>query len=77
MANSNVSKSHRTFVSYIDRTREFYLAQGYESPYQWAYFDEVPFTRLAGALSQCRVTLITTASPLREESTSEGGLPMP
>ena len=77
MANSSLHRSHRTFVSYIDRTREFYLAQGYESPYQWAYFDEVPFTRLSGALSECRLTLITTASPFREECTSEGGLPMP
>jgi hypothetical protein len=77
MANCNVDRSRRTFVSYIDRTREFYRAQGYEKPYQWAYFDEVPFTPLPRALSECRLTLITTGSPLREESTSEGGLPMP
>ena len=37
--------THRTFVSYIDRTREFYAAQGYERPYCWAQFDDsVPFT---------------------------------
>jgi len=77
MGSENVDRSHRTFISYIDRTRELYLAQGYGNPYQWAYFDDVPFTRLPAALSQCRLTLITTASPLREESTSEGGLPMP
>jgi D-proline reductase (dithiol) PrdB len=76
VANSEVDRSHRTFVSYIDRTRELYLAQGYENPYQWAYFDEVPFRRLPRALSQCRITLISTASPFREECTSEGGLPM-
>ena len=77
MASGNVDRAHRTFVSYIDRTRDLYLAQGYGNPYQWAHFDEVPFTRLPVALAECRLTLITTASPPREESTSEGGLPMP
>ena len=77
MASGNVDRGYRTFISYIDRTRELYLAQGYGNPYQWAYFDEVPFTPLPVALSECRLTLITTASPLREESISEGGLPMP
>ena len=77
MASSNVDRAHRTFISYIDRTRELYLAQGYGNPYQWAYFDEVPFTRLPRPLSGCRLTLITTASPVREESSSEAGLPMP
>ena len=77
MASGNVDRGYRTFISYIDRTRELYLAQGYGNPYQWAYFDEVPFTPLPGALSDCRLTLITTASPVREESISEAGLPMP
>jgi hypothetical protein len=76
MASGNVDRGHRTFVSYIDRTREFYRAQGYEKSYQWAYFEDVPFTPLPRPLSECRLTLITTASPVREESTSEAGLPM-
>ena len=29
MVTSNVDRARRTFVSYIDRTREFYMAQGY------------------------------------------------
>ena len=74
MGASNVDRTRRTFVSYIDRTREFYMAQGYAEPYQWAYFDEVPFRRLPGALSESRLTLITTASPFREESAPEAGL---
>jgi hypothetical protein len=76
MSDHNVDRSRRTFVSYIDRTREFYQAQGYERAYQWAHFDEVPFTRLPRALSDCRVTLITTASPWREAGGAEAGLPM-
>jgi hypothetical protein len=77
MGTSNVDKTRRTFVSYIDRTREFYMAQGYANPYQWACFDEVPFRRLPRALSECRLTLITTASPLREERATEAGLLTP
>jgi D-proline reductase (dithiol) PrdB len=76
MAEGNLDRSRRIFVSYIDRTREFYLAQDYTNPYQWAHFDDAPFARLSRPLSECRVTLITTASPVREESTSEGGLVM-
>jgi hypothetical protein len=59
--------AYRRFVSYIDRTREFYAAQGYDRPYCWAQFDDVPFTPLPGPLSELCVTLVTTASPLRNE----------
>ena len=74
MGTSNVDATRRTFVSYIDRTREFYMAQGYEKPYQWAYFDEVPFRRLAKALCESRLTLVTTASPVRDQRAPEAGL---
>ena len=65
---------YRSFVSYIDRTREFYSAQGYEKPYCWAQFDEAPFTPLPSPLSELCVTLITTASPVRERIASDGVL---
>lgn len=52
---------YRSFVSYIDRSREYYAAQGYEKPYAWPHYDHVPFTPLAKPLSQCRVGLVTTA----------------
>lgn len=48
-------------VRYIDRTRDDYIRQGYEKPYQWAHFDKVPFTPLAKPLSQCRVGLLGTS----------------
>lgn len=70
----DTATAHRTFVSYIDRTREFYLAQGYENPYRWARFDEVPFTRPAKPLSECRVTVITTASPFHDRPPEDGVL---
>ena len=77
MTDPSIDRSHRIFVSYIDRTRDLYSAQGYPNPYQWAHFDEVPFARLAKPLSECRITLITTASPFREEYVTEADLPIP
>jgi hypothetical protein len=53
---------YRTFVSYIDKSRTYYQAQGYEQPYTWACHESVPFTLPAKPLSQCRVGLATTAS---------------
>ncbi|KDB64310.1 hypothetical protein AZ16_0859, partial [Bordetella bronchiseptica B18-5 (C3)] len=44
-----------TPVRYIDKTRDYYLSQGYEKPYQWAQYDDVPFTPLGKPLSECRV----------------------
>lgn len=49
------------YVRYIDRTRDYYLSQGYEKPYAWAEFDEVPFARLNKPLSDCRVALVSTS----------------
>ena len=48
-------------VRYIDKTREYYLSQGYDKPYKWAHFDEVPFAPLTKPLSACRVTLVSTS----------------
>jgi D-proline reductase (dithiol) PrdB len=48
-------------VKYIDRTRDYYLSQGYKKPYQWAHFDDVPFTPLTKPLSESRVTLVSTS----------------
>lgn len=48
-------------VRYIDKTRDYYKKEGYDKPYQWAHFDEIPFARLAKPLSACRVGLVTTS----------------
>jgi hypothetical protein len=66
--------AHRAFVSYIDRTREFYAAQGYERPYRWARFDDVPFAPLAKPLADARVAVVTTASPWRNQQVRDGVL---
>ncbi len=57
-----MTKAHRTFVSYIDKSREYYAAQGYDAPYKWATHTDAPFTALTKPLSECRVAVITTAS---------------
>ena len=56
-----VDPTHRTFVSYIDKSREYYVARGYGNPYRWACFDDVPFAPLRRPLSQAALALITTA----------------
>jgi len=50
-------------IRYIERTRQWYLALGYDNPYRWAHYREVPFQLLGKPLAQATVTLITTASP--------------
>ena len=56
-------------VQYMQRIREYYLGQGYEKPYTWAHFEDVPFTPLKKPLSESVVTLFSTSdvSVRREE----------
>ncbi len=49
------------YVRYIDKTREYYKAEGYEKPYKWAAFDEVPFAPLQKPLAESRLALISTS----------------
>ena len=49
-------------VPYMERTRHYYRALGYESDYVWAHFADVPFARLGKPLGECRIGLVTTAS---------------
>ena len=50
-------------VPYMERTRNYYRALGYETDYVWAHFDDVPFARLAKPLAAAKVALVTTAGP--------------
>ena len=50
------------YIRYIDKTHEYYRAQGYDKVYNYAHNEDIPFTPLNKPLSQCRVTLVTTAS---------------
>jgi hypothetical protein len=65
-------RAYRSYVSYIDRSREYYAAQGYSQPYSWATHDDAPFTPLKKPLSECRVGLVTTAGKMDPEAERQG-----
>lgn len=61
-----------SFVRYIDRTRDYYAAQGFSRPYRWAVHREVPFTPLNKPLAESVVALITTANEPSPAGWQEG-----
>lgn len=52
-----------TPVPYMERTRNYYRALGYEDDYVWAHFEDVPFAHPAKPLAAMTVALVTTAGP--------------
>ena len=54
-------RTHSSFVKYIDKSRDFYAAHGYDTPYAWASNRDVPFTLLPKPLSELRIGVVTTA----------------
>jgi glycine/sarcosine/betaine reductase selenoprotein B len=50
-------------IPYMARTREYYQAIGYTTPYRWAHHVSAPFQELRKPLKHARITLITTAAP--------------
>lgn len=63
---------HDTFVPYMYRTRTYYQALGYERPYRWAQYVDVPFTPLKKPLAESRVALLTTAAPYQPDKGDQG-----
>ncbi len=59
-------------IPYMQRTRDYYSALGYGAPYRWAHYSDVPFTRLAKPLRECRITLVTTAAPYQPGKGDQG-----
>ena len=49
-------------VPYMQRTREYYEAQGFDRAYKYAHHNAAPFTPLPKPLAECTVGLVTTAS---------------
>ncbi len=66
------AEPHDVPVPYMQRTREWYRALGFDVPYRWAQFVDVPFVPLDRPLSACRVALVTTAAPYRPELGDQG-----
>src|SRR3954462_4806752 len=50
-------------IPYMARTRDYYQAIGYETPYRWAHYTDAPFHPLRKPLGPSRVSLFTTAAP--------------
>jgi hypothetical protein len=59
-------------IRYIDRSRAYYLALGYDNPYRWAHSRDVPFTTLSKPVTRSRVGLITTAAPFKPDAGNQG-----
>ncbi len=59
--------THRRYVSYIDKSREYYAAHGYNRPYRWARQDPISFTRPPKSLSEMTVGVVTTAHPWNDD----------
>jgi len=49
-------------VRYMERSRRYYEAQGFERPYVWVHHEEVPFTVPEKPMADCTLAVITTAS---------------
>lgn len=61
----STDSAYRSFVSYIDKSREYYAAQGYATPFRWASpATEPALAPLTAPLSSLRLGLVTTAFPL-------------
>lgn len=63
-------------VRYIERIRNYYLGLGYETPYVWAHYIEVPFAPLQKPLKHSILGLVTTAVPFDASKGPQGpGVP--
>lgn len=62
---------HDSPVPYMQRTRDYYRAIGYD-PYRWAHFLDVPFAPMTTPLARARIGLITTAAPYRSDKGDQG-----
>ena len=59
-------------IGYMARTRAYYAALGFETPYRWAHHLDAPFTPLGKPLAECTVALVTTAAPYQPDKGEQG-----
>src|SRR5260370_40251841 len=59
-------------IEYMRRTREYYLALGYDNPYRWAHYLDAPFLPLAKPLKDSTLALITTAALYQPDKGDQG-----
>lgn len=59
-------------IAYINRTTSYYLGLGYDNPYQWAQFNNVPFAIVTKPLNQMRIAILTTAAMYQPDKGDQG-----
>ena len=59
-------------LPYMQRMRDYYLALGYNNPYQWAHFDSVPMQVPDKPVAASKVGLVTTAAPFKAGAGDQG-----
>jgi len=59
-------------LPYLERIEAYYRALGYDTPYRWASFDDVPFTALTKPLANASLAIVTTAAPYRPGMGDQG-----
>jgi hypothetical protein len=59
-------------IPYMARTREYYQAIGYTTPYRWAHYAGAPFHPLRKPLAQSCVAIVTTAAPFNPAKGDQG-----
>jgi len=59
-------------IPYMARTRAYYAAIGYTTPYRWAHHVGAPFQPLRQPLSRSRVAIVTTAAPFDPSKGDQG-----
>ena len=59
-------------IPYMQRTRDYYRALGFPTPYRWAHYADAPFMPLAQPLAETRLALVTTAAPYQPEAGDQG-----
>jgi glycine/betaine/sarcosine/D-proline reductase family selenoprotein B len=63
---------HDSPIPYMKRTRDYYQAIGYTTPYRWAHYLSAPFTPLGKPLQECTVAIVTTAAPYQPGKGDQG-----
>ncbi|HEY1410810.1 MAG TPA: glycine/sarcosine/betaine reductase selenoprotein B family protein [Rhodopila sp.] len=59
-------------IPYMQRTRAYYAAIGYTTPYRWAHYLAAPFTALHKPLNRSTVAIVTTAAPFQPDKGDQG-----
>jgi glycine/betaine/sarcosine/D-proline reductase family selenoprotein B len=63
---------HDVPIPYMRRTREYYAAIGYSTPYRWAHYLDAPFAPFAKPLNQSTLAVVTTAAPYQPSKGDQG-----